>query len=151
MSFNKNEYMKLYYQKNKDKIKRRIKENSKCGVYCIQNKITGKMYIGSSRNIQDRLNKHFTALRNHLPESPNLQKDWDLYSEDNFEGFILILCEPENLLKWEQFYLNTNTGQYNTFKQADGSIMPDVVKEKISKSMKGKQNRIKKDAKNING
>ena len=35
-------------------------------------------------------------------------------------------------MRWEQRYLDTQTGWYNVFKFADGSVFPEEVKKKIS-------------------
>jgi group I intron endonuclease len=55
-----------------------------CGVYkitCLEN---GKIYIGSSKNINSRWNNHRWNLRNGKHHNYFLQSDWDMYGEDVF-------------------------------------------------------------------
>ena len=103
-----------------------------CGVYCLQCLANGKLYIGSSKNIRNRIQQHFSKLRKNKHDNPNLQQEFNSEGEDGFMAFVLKECNPTELLKFEQFYLNTQTGWYNVFKYADGSILPEEVKKKIS-------------------
>src|SRR5574344_2847508 len=55
------------------------------GIYKIENKINGKVYIGESLDIYNRWNTHIKDLNNKCHHSYKLQEDWDKYGEDNFE------------------------------------------------------------------
>jgi hypothetical protein len=79
-----------------------------CGVYCIKNTITNKVYIGSSLNIKSRLKTHIFSLKNNKHHSLKLQRSYNKYGKDNFispNGNILIgknlgsLCKEYNLDK----------------------------------------------------
>ena len=50
-----------------------------CGVYMIKNKVNGKLYIGSSVDIQKRWINHRIYLRNNKHHSFQLQQDWNEY------------------------------------------------------------------------
>jgi group I intron endonuclease len=111
--------------------------NNACGVYCLQCLANGQLYIGSSKNIRNRILRHFSRLRNNKSENPDLQHEYNLAGEENFAVFVLGLCKPENLLKREQFYLDTHVPQYNIFGANNFNIFPEMVKQKISSTKKG--------------
>jgi len=75
------------------------------GVYRIVNRRNGKFYIGSSKNIEQRRNKHFRELRQHKHHNINLQNDWDIHGDYNFKFEIITVCE--NPLECEQKILNS--------------------------------------------
>lgn len=55
------------------------------GVYGIVNTVTGRMYIGSSKDIYTRLRKHRARLRIGKHHTPHLQYAWNKYGEDVFQ------------------------------------------------------------------
>lgn len=59
-----------------EKITRDLKVS---GIYCIENKINNKTYIGSSKNLYQRLLKHFALLRHNKHENAHLQSAWNKY------------------------------------------------------------------------
>lgn len=79
----------------------------KSGVYQIRNKITGKVYIGSTKHLTDRWNEHLVLLRSGKHHSPHLQASWNLHGGDAFEFSVLEKVPGEDLLKVEQCYLDT--------------------------------------------
>lgn len=75
------------------------------GIYCFRNKINGKCYVGSSKNIFSRTWRHRSALRNKNHYNPKFQHGWNKYGEENFECFVLQLCGAELLIPLEQKYI----------------------------------------------
>ena len=55
------------------------------GVYKIEHKTTGRMYIGSALNIYNRIRDHKSALRNKKHSNRYLQRVWDKYGSDAFD------------------------------------------------------------------
>ena len=52
------------------------------GVYCIQNKINGKVYIGStSRDFETRFKEHKRLLLENRHHCSYLQRAWNKYGE----------------------------------------------------------------------
>ena len=83
------------------------------GIYCIINISNNKRYIGSSKNIYQRLQKHRSLLRNSKHQNSKLQNAWNKSLELNFEYYILEYCSEELLENKEQFYINTLNPEYN--------------------------------------
>ena len=76
------------------------------GIYLIQNKVNGKVYVGSAVNIQKRWREHKKDLRKGKHHSQRLQHSWNKHGEDNFQFIVIELCQPKNLIKLEQFMLD---------------------------------------------
>jgi group I intron endonuclease len=60
-----------------------------CGIYCIRNKINGKVYIGSSVDIHARWRTHRYELRGGGHHSIALQRAWDKYGREAFAFEVL--------------------------------------------------------------
>lgn len=83
-------------------------ENEKSGIYCIENTVNNKVYIGSSYNIGARWKQHLYALKNNKHHSRYLQNSWNKYGSGNFIFKVIEYCEIELLLKKEQEIINKN-------------------------------------------
>lgn len=73
-----------------------------CGVYAIRNINNGKIYVGSSKDIEGRWQKHLSDLRRGLHSNLHLQNAWEKYKEENFSLEIILECSEEELLQEEQ-------------------------------------------------
>ena len=49
------------------------------GIYCIENGINHKKYIGQSKNILYRWKKHISALNSNTHDNSYLQSSWNKY------------------------------------------------------------------------
>ena len=76
-----------------------------CGIYMIQNKVNGKIYIGQTLDIEDRWEKHKYMLRGGYHSNKHLQRAWNKYGEENFEFSILLECEESQLNTFEEYYI----------------------------------------------
>lgn len=83
------------------------------GIYCIQNKINKKIYIGkTSMDFSSRWKIHIRKLKTGSHHSKPLQNAFNKYGIDNFEFVILEkvprveLIDKQYLLDLEQIYLN---------------------------------------------
>lgn len=54
------------------------------GIYCIENTVTGKKYIGSSKNIFKRLKDHMYKLKKNVHPNKHLQSSFNKYNIENF-------------------------------------------------------------------
>lgn len=89
------------------------------GIYKITNNVNGKVYIGSSKNIENRWKQHKRELKKGTHHSQHLQKSWDIYKKENFSFEMIEDVDDLNkLLEREAYYiekynsLNSNYG-YN--------------------------------------
>ena len=89
------------------------------GIYEIKNKVTGKSYIGSSKQIEKRWRQHLLALKKNIHHSILLQRAWNKYGEDCFEFNIKEECQEDELVEKEQQYLDLKP-EYNIGTQASG-------------------------------
>ena len=87
-----------------------------CGIYCIENIINGKKYIGLSRDIKRRWLEHRSELNRGDHINNYLQSSWNIYGEDAFKFYIVELCLPEELSDRECYYIS----KYHTLSHEDG-------------------------------
>ncbi len=57
-------------------------------IYAIQHNKTGRIYIGSTTNLDSRYRSHMSALRGRRHHNEEMQKDFDEYGED-YSLFVL--------------------------------------------------------------
>lgn len=86
------------------------------GIYCIENTVNCKKYIGLSRNIEHRWNEHRSKLRRGKHVNIYLQRAWDNYGEDAFRFYIVELCESSMLSEREEYYI----AKYHTLSHESG-------------------------------
>ena len=81
------------------------------GVYRIKSKTSGYFYVGSSRNVQGRIESHFKGLSKGSHHNIFFQRVFDKYGEEDFE---CLFKETKNLKEarcLEQYYLDKYAGQ----------------------------------------
>ena len=115
-----------------------------CGIYCIENLVNGKRYIGQSKNIYHRWASHKSSLNNGYHFNDYLQNSWIKYGADNFKFYILDKCALEELNEKEKYWIadyNTKEAGYNLTYGGDGCVgkaCSEKTKQKISKANKGR-------------
>jgi group I intron endonuclease len=76
---------------------RAYKETPKpAGVFQIKNLVNGKVYLGSSLNLNGPLNRAKFELRNKMNRIEELQKDYDELGPDKFSFDILEIVTPKD-------------------------------------------------------
>ena len=102
---------------------------SKSGIYCLRNKLNGRLYIGMARNLETRMNRHFRDLNTGNHSNDILQKDFDIKSIDEgmnnrvfdatkiFEFEVIIYCYPSELTFWEKILIDNLHPYYNVKKK----------------------------------
>ena len=85
----------------------------KIGIYKITNKINGKFYIGSSKDLVRRKKDHFRLLKKGVNHSILLQRAVNKYGLDNFVFEVLVECSEELLFTIEQKLVDELKPEYN--------------------------------------
>ena len=76
------------------------------GIYQIRCLPTGKIYIGSAKNLRVRWEQHRGSLRRGTHPNAHLQRSWDLYGEAKFDFTVVELVDSSGLLQAEQRWLD---------------------------------------------
>lgn len=77
-----------------------------CGIYCIENTVNNKKYIGLSRNVKRRWSEHKSKLKNNCHPNELLQYHWNVYGENRFKFYVVELCDESLLTEKEIFYID---------------------------------------------
>lgn len=118
-----------------------FKFKNKCGIYSILNLENGKRYIGSSKDIYNRLHEHLYNLKNNKAHNKHLQAAWNKYGEECFQFNVLEYCIEEEQFNREQYYLDFMQPEYNFDKLVianTGHSPTDETRKKISETLKSK-------------
>lgn len=119
-----------------------MSEQLESGIYCIENLINGKKYIGKAKNIENRFYDHKRKLRTNSHFNIYLQRAWNKYGSENFKFYILEKCSENKIYEKEKYYIkkfetkNKNFG-YNLTDGGDGALGAKWTDEQIEK-IKGK-------------
>ena len=114
----------------------------KSGVYAFFNKMDKKVYVGSSKDIINRKEKHLNDLRKKRHHNAALQYDWS--NGDDFDFKILEICEkkPAHILRtYECDYINKFLDEgyylYNSNISCQGKYPYFMVRPKSFENSKG--------------
>lgn len=113
----------------------------KSGIYSIMNIYNGKIYIGSSKDLYNRLYEHLHLLLRNSAHNKHLQSAWNKYGQECFIYNILELCSEESRFEREQFYMDFMSPEYNKTPQVIanfGQTVSQESRDKISKTLKEK-------------
>jgi group I intron endonuclease len=126
------------------------KKEPSCGIYCIQNKVNKKRYIGQSVTIEKRMNRHKLELNKGVCPNPYLQRSWYKHGENNFSFKIIEICKVEELDEKEIGYIkkyNSNVKDGKGYNISWGGNAPmkgaDITEEhrkKLSIANSGENN-----------
>ena len=83
------------------------------GIYAITHQPSGKIYIGSSVNIERRWGDHRKRLRAGTHHSRHLQSAWNKYGEPAFTFDLLLECDVSKLHSIEQVAITEFAPEFN--------------------------------------
>lgn len=116
------------------------------GIYMITNSVNAKIYVGSAINLRDRFSTHRYTLNKGIHKSPQLQAFTNKYGIDTLKFNAIAFCGKEDLLKWEQFYLDAldpfGKNGFNTLRVAGSALgltHSEETKLKVSRAHKGRK------------
>jgi len=111
------------------------------GIYTITNTLNGKRYVGSAKCMKVRRSKHISSLSLGKHHAKHLQSAVKLYGIDVFEFAPLLLCDPGDLIFYEQRAIDALKPEYNSSPTAGNTLgvkCSPERKKKISDAHKGK-------------
>ena len=85
------------------------------GVYQIINRIDGKRYVGSSKDLHNRKSQHFSSLRRGTHHNPGLQSVVHKYGVDALEFRVIGICAEQNRVRLERECINHLKPEYNVY------------------------------------
>lgn len=115
------------------------------GIYQITCNPSKKSYIGSSKNIERRIETHFYDLERGKHHSYKLQAEFDKYGRHAFSWCVLIECTTDQLFEMEKKYVETkrpalNVAPVNNIPAgAFSKELQDEIRKKQSIAHKGKK------------
>ena len=113
------------------------------GIYQIQNKINGKIYIGQSINIEKRLKQHLRDLRTSQHYNSHFQNAFNKYGENAFKANIISVCQIKQLDYYETWFIsitgatNPKYGYNNEMGGNKNKIISKATRKKLSKNHSG--------------
>ena len=115
------------------------------GIYCFENKINNKKYIGQSVKIKTRIKQHIDCSKNknYIGYNTKFYKALRKYGIDNFNIIILEECEESKLdereIYWIEFYdtykngYNSNRGGVNVTERNEEHPMAKLTNNEVLK------------------
>lgn len=132
----------------------------KTGVYCIINKVNGRLYIGSTaarRGFDKRWADHRDSLKKGNHPNQYLQSSWNRHGEQSFKFQVLCRCPPKFCIGVEQRYLDIfqtykrDLG-YNIRSKADNNLgvkFSAESRERCSRAALNRSDEIKQKMRDI--
>ena len=107
-------------------------DSANSGIYAIINTITNERYIGSSRDIANRLAAHRSDLRRGKHYSSLLQTSWNAYGEEHFVFLVLEEVSDFELLEHsEQIYIGIEQPVFNNRSIAINKFSSPIESDKV--------------------
>lgn len=120
-------------------------------IYKILNKVNGKFYIGSTKNLVKRRSDHIAGLTQNKHPNQYLQNAYNL-CKGNFKFLVIEViedCTRELLIEREQYFIDTLEPHYNIHKIAYSPLGYKHTEEAIRKMTIASQNMSKETKQKI--
>jgi group I intron endonuclease len=113
-----------------------------CGIYSITSP-SGNCYIGSSINVERRRTEHFRLLKKGSHYSLRFQESFKQHAGEGFIFTIVETCSKNNLLDYEQQYLDKYTPFFNSSKIAAQPFKDLDVRANNLRAKRTQESRLK--------
>ena len=117
------------------------------GIYSIYSKSQDKYYIGKSKDVYKRIQKHLSDLRLNHHHSDYLQHVYNKYGENDLEFKVLQECTYEETSELEKYYIQKFDSYNNGFNStlggewgAPGRKFSEATLKKLSERVTGCKN-----------
>jgi hypothetical protein len=107
----------------------KLELKGKSGIYGFLCRTTGKLYVGSSKNLSLRFQDHIKGSRSNVL----LQNAINRYTLNDFVFILFEYCEPKDLISREQFYINSLSPEFNILQIAGSSLGYKHSEESLAK------------------
>jgi group I intron endonuclease len=107
-------------------------------IYIIRNTINSRLYIGSAVKFNVRKNQHLHHLKRGTHHNPPLQNFVNKYGIDKIYFEILEICNYDNLIKREQYYIDNMNPYFNVNKIAQSPKGLKRTPEQIKNIIEGR-------------
>jgi len=108
----------------------------KSGVYQIRHLGSEKTYVGSSKTLGARFSVHRHSLKTNKHPNIKLQRAWNKYGADAFVFEVLLYCDPQDCVTYEQAAINRFKPEYNIC-QVAGNTLGRKLRASTKNKMKG--------------
>jgi len=109
------------------------------GVYKIESAtFSYKIYIGSAIDFKRRCSVHRCYLKKNKHPNRKLQNHYNKYGEKDLKFSIILICEKEDLIKLEQYYINNFNPWFNILTIAGSRLGKKHTVESILKMKKSR-------------
>lgn len=114
----------------------------KSGIYAIKVRGGSCAYIGSTSNFKNRFRDHASLLKRGLHHCKGLQNAVNKHGYENTYAELLELCELDDLIEKEQFWINNFPSIYNSIRKVcepfRGRITTEEMRENMRRAQLGK-------------
>lgn len=121
-------------------MKQEVHDRYKSGIYVIRNTVNGKVYIGKSKNIYNRIGQHVRDLdrKSKKSENQHFVNAWHFYGKNSFVYSVLeyvnVSFLSERELYWMDFFKSyEKSSGYNLRRDSSGKVLThESTRKKIS-------------------
>lgn len=131
--------VKVYENSDTQKLELLKESRGKTAIYMWTNKLNGKRYIGSAKDLKRRLLNYFSVAFISNDLTMPIYRALLKYGYSNFSLTILEVCDLDVVLEREQHYISTLNPEYNVCPTAGstlGKLHTEESKLKISRTKK---------------